>query len=1061
MHNLTSEQERLLGDLRSASPDLAFEWDDARGVASFARGALSGGRALASEHPEAELGRFLGRFGLLFGAPAFPRGFRRSRERTDNLGFTHLVYQQLAAPTAGEGGPPGQDPVEVYGSHLAGHVQPGVGLIEVQSSCWRETKVDNELRVSLDELRAILARRAERVPGYAELERRARRQDDGRFPILQTPRLVLYPWKGALRLSWATYAYGGVELERPEGHPTGAEELVQGQAFVDAQTGEILIFANLGKSAETPDTGAGLAVTPIGGGFAPRTLNVVRVDGGSTYRLRDTTHARELVTYDSENSDAFNTDAERRDGLNAGTLPVSQDTDGNKNWDRTPASTTVAERTASQQPEVDLHFHIRDIYEWYDALAGGRAGWDDNQYANPPVPPQPIRTIAHAKDGPNPSSINAGERLYLVGGQWLAWLQFFDGDRVTYDYLAGSRFIVAHEYQHAITDFNVEDGAGNPGLTYDDWLAAVHEGISDVFGALYSEEWEPATNISPIGQIFRNIAYPRDDGPPPATAAWDAAKRDHFADRNLTTGKAARYQRGTILAHCAYLLGAGGVHQRAGRAPELIPVASLGRQTTGGRDVLRAARIWYRAYAYYFSTHGALSGIPANDENAFRTLRNGCVSAAADLYGVDSPEHRGTLLAFYAVGLHPAGTTYGPDPTFLRWGIDWQRSAPYIGLASPSWSSVDLFVNNGGASEWNALINVLDGGTPTDFENTVYCRVRNVGDQLASNVQIQFFYAKAGTAITTWLPVTDKNGTIQTLTVAALGAGQATFADSAQQSPPASAGVKWYIPPLASGETVSHFCLRAILSAPGDVNPHNNAVQSNISYAAYAPGGSLTMRFVAANPGRSALDLDLRVGAALPRGWRVALTEAAEGVPLRPGEERGFGVRIDMARGADQRLEAPFDGAVTGHVYGGLAGPFEGTLTGVRLDGDRLEGRLSGRLGEAGVFSGGLVGTLDVLTAEVKGRMMGVFQCGRGKAESVCAGFEGCLRPLRRVDVAQYADGRAIGGMTIQVQVPAPGGRCARPLPPTDTAVNPRGGPASRGPRRSRRVRRASPGRFS
>jgi Zn-dependent metalloprotease len=249
------------------------------------------------------------------------------------------------------------------------------------------------------------------------------------------------------------------------------------------------------------------------------------------------------------------------------------------------------------------------------------------------VPPQTIRSIAHARDGTNSSSINAGERLRLVSGNWLCWLQFFDGDRTTYDYLAGSKFIAGHEYQHAITEFNFEDAAGNPGLTYSGWLSAVHEGLSDVFGGLFAEQWLTATEISPIGQIFRNIAYPRDDGPPPSTAAWDANKNDHFDDRNSNPG---RYERGTILAHCAYLMGQRGVHQRASRTPVLIPVYSLGRQTAGGIDLLKAARIWYRAITFYFSTHGALTGIPTSDENTFRTIRNGCVRAAIDYYGTGS-----------------------------------------------------------------------------------------------------------------------------------------------------------------------------------------------------------------------------------------------------------------------------------------------------------------------------------------------------------------------------------------------------------------------------------------
>lgn len=115
----------------------------------------------------------------------------------------------------------------------------------------------------------------------------------------------------------------------------------------------------------------------------------------------------------------------------------------------------------------------------------------------------------------------------------------------------------------------------------------------------------------------------------------------------------------------------GGVHQRSSRTPVLIPVKGLGREIVGGKDVYKAARIWYRALSFYLSNIGAMTGIPANDENIFRTFRNAVVNAAIDLYGANSLEHKTTELAWYAVGLHPVGTDYGPDVTFLTWGADW------------------------------------------------------------------------------------------------------------------------------------------------------------------------------------------------------------------------------------------------------------------------------------------------------------------------------------------------------------------------------------------------------
>jgi hypothetical protein len=325
----------------------------------------------------------------------------------------------------------------------------------------------------------------------------------------------------------------------------------------------------------------------------------------------------------------------------------------------------------------------------------------------------------------------------------------------------------------------------------------------------------------------------------------------------------------------------------------------------------------------------------------------------------------------------------------LRWGVDWWMSSSYIGLSSPFWSSLDLFINNGGISEWNALINVIDSaGNPTQFENNVYCRVRNIGDRDARNVQVQFSYAKCGTGVTTWLPMTDKNGNIQTLNLGTLGAGQSNFADSAQNSPPANASVKWYIPPLAQGETVDHFCIKANVTSIDDVNIYNNEVQSNVAYVPYTPSGSFTMSFIVSNPMREKIPVVLQIRTQLPKGWRTRVLGVEEKVMLKPGEERPFDVIVDMAAGADKYFELPLDGEIKGDFFGSITGSFYGVLTETTWDNKRLQGRLSANLDEIGSIVGGFDGTLNPLTGEIKGRLTGVFQCpGMNSSETFCVGM--------------------------------------------------------------------------
>ena len=241
---------------------------------------------------------------------------------------------------------------------------------------------------------------------------------------------MVYPWQDRFLPAWTTYAYAPYEVEDRAGQPTGKVRLQLCELVIDARTGEQLVIAPTRMDAETAAAGTGLAVTPLGGTFTTRALNVVRVDSSNTYRLRDTTHARDIITYDVAGSTSYSDEWEIGPALANGTLPVSEDTDGDHHWSRTPSDTSDAQRTAGQQPEVDGHFHARQVYEWYDALAGGRAGWDNGNYADPPVPPQPVRILTHVYDDDSASvrSVNAYQWRALSGGKWYFYLAFFDGD---------------------------------------------------------------------------------------------------------------------------------------------------------------------------------------------------------------------------------------------------------------------------------------------------------------------------------------------------------------------------------------------------------------------------------------------------------------------------------------------------------------------------------------------------------------------------------------------------------------------------------------------------------
>ncbi len=1032
----TPSQKQLIDLLEQTQRDFSHDWDPVRGGLAFARA-----HDLVATRPQAQgddvaaraarVADFLKRYGELFGLPGGVASLRPVRSKSDAIGFTHLQFQQQHA--LGDG--PRRQAIEVYGSKLVAHFAPDGRMVELQSACYTTTQPANNLKVKADQLGAIVLKGLRGLDGLAELAARMKRQDESLFPLMQAPRLVVYPWHERMLLAWATHGYARLPKEEQEDPEKARDIIAFGQMFFDAESGELFLFAPMRKGAENAATGSGIGTLPLGGPFTSRSLNIVRQDMTGTYRLKDTTRARSIITYDANANSAW-VYPSIPSLIDGGTIPVSEDTDADFAWNRAAANTTDAERTASQQPETDAHATVADLYDWYAAL-GGRIGWDDGAYAAPLVPNQTLNVVTHCFDGVagTSRSINAFFDAGLVSGHWVAHLAFFDGDPTDaanpYDYLAGSKSIVAHEYQHAVTDFSFVDGMGNPGLVYSDWFAAVHEGLSDVFGGLYTGDWWMARDISQTGLMFRNLAFPRD------TTCFDGSKFDHWDDRNNITGTGARYFRGDILAHAAYLMAQGGVHQRALRTPALIPVRGMGHETVNGRSVYKAARICYRAVAEYLGNAGAATGLPANDQNIFRAIRNGCVSAAIDLYGAGSLEHRTTVLAWYAVGLHPVGSNYGADCTFLTWGADWWMSRPYVGLSSPDWASRDLFINNGGSSEWNAKVNVLDGiGNPTQFENDVYFRVRNVGTAAANNVQVQFEYTKISAGGATWLPMTDKDGNIQSLSIGNLAAGASSFPDADQNSPPATARIKWWIPPLEVGETVDHFCTRARVFSISDVNAHNNEVQSNVAYAAFVPGMMARFGFFVGNERPQAIPLDLLVSHSLPRDWKLRFLEPVEGVLLKPGEQRRLHALIELPQRAGSVLEAPFDGRLRGLLDGDVSGRAEGVLSNARLQGQQFDATVALTAEDGSHVAGRLAGSLDAATAQLSGWIDGSVQGAGGHgAKPARVSFKGCLRPNRVVNIGQRIGGIATSGLSVQLQVPLPQGSCFEELPPTDTKV--------------------------
>lgn len=1056
--NISEVQLKLLDEIHNIHKGVDVAWDESKGVASLMRGDL--GRAKEGEKQYVLAFNFIEKYGDLFGPHGLSGYIDHLRTRTDGAGWTHIEWQQLCEVEGNE-----KKRIEVFGSKLIAHISPRGVLTGIQSGCWRDVDVAGGPLVSHDLLQKTLMEKLSGAHSLDTLLGQLKERKIYKFPIISCPRLVLYPGPKRCRLAWAGFSYG-VSREDKKG-------IFVGRFFGDAKTGEIFVFSPTTFSVQ----GTGMPVTPLGGPYVPRTLEVVK-DGAADYRLWDKTgysggEGRDIITYNAKGNSSFKNVTRVALALNnnnTATLPVSPDNDDQ--WDLTASgNSSDAGRLASQQPETDAHYFCHELYAWYRDLAGknvtapskwNRLGWDAGEdcskFENLGMPPQHIRSIVHTYDpqsGKIRTAASSFNSFYTddsdIFDTWVSFMLFPDGNPAgncatendSFDYPAGSAAIVGHEYQHGITQFSFIDPSGQPGLTIQSvsstdfdphpqsWEWALYEGLSDAFGCMFSEQWLVGLDLSRTGMAIRNLAFPRDpstfDNMPTASSGIGCGighhNLDHYGDAYKRNGGICvnAYDRGTILGHLSYLMSGGGIHQRNTRNPELIPVIGLGRNT--------AAKIWYYALTYHCQSISVdnicCDSACDNSNRIFPTLADGLLSAALELGSSrDSIEYTTTRLALYATGLLPEyEKPYGADATCMRWGRDLGLSPSYVGFDSPMYDSVDLYVSNDDSTPgWNALINVdTPGGGSTGFENHVYCRVRNVGDEIARNVKVKVSYTKASAAPVDWIEIGE------------ISYGSLAIGESKMNDP----YLGWSIPPKAQGEYIDHFCLKAEITSDNDVNPYNNIVQSNITYAAYDPLNPQFFHFMVGNPTKETIPVQIKVDSELPRGWETHVDQM-EIKKLEPGEQHMARIHIGMPAGADKKLEPPFNGEVVGEVFGMLTGQFKGVLSDTRMAREKLTGRIALNLEMIGSFIGTFEGKLDAHTGDLNGRATGTYCCpGGAQNKRMCVGVKACLRPLRRISISQTVGDKTIGGLTIQVQVPMPPHRYARALPPTDTYVMP------------------------
>lgn len=159
--------------------------------------------------------------------------------------------------------------------------------------------------------------------------------------------------------------------------------------------------------------------------------------------------------------------------------------------------------------------------------------------------------------------------------------------------------------------------------------------------------------------------------------------------------------------------------------------------------------------------------------------------------------------------LSAAPAAPAPDVMVTRWH---SRVTTEYEVDSMSWAwtwvSPDIWVDND-------LNGVADSEVFFNTDNKLHIRLHNKGNLDASGISVQLFYQDAAPGLSDagWLPVKNTAAVTQSLTGLSLAAGTSDT---------------WYVDwsPVPSG-TSHHFCIRAIVSVPGDPNTDNKRVLSN------------------------------------------------------------------------------------------------------------------------------------------------------------------------------------------------------------------------------------------
>ncbi len=286
-----------------------------------------------------------------------------------------------------------------------------------------------------------------------------------------------------------------------------------------------------------------------------------------------------------------------------------------------------ADNTWTDGANVDAHTYAGYTYDYYFKRFG-RRGLDNSDI--------PIRSITHPASREDFFSYSPDfwGQFFLNAGYYGDGIMIY-GDGLpegyvtsngqSWNYLAGSLDVVAHELSHGVTDYT-------SGLIYQGESGALNESFSDMMGTSAEFFFQPAGSgalradylmgedtITPGG--LRSMAHPNDYGDP-----------DHYSIR-YTGGQdnGGVHTNSGIPNHVFYLAIEGGTNRVSHQAVTGV----------GGANREQVEKAFYRAFTEL---------LPANAN--FHTARSATIQAARDLYPGNSALESAITQAWTAVGVN-------------------------------------------------------------------------------------------------------------------------------------------------------------------------------------------------------------------------------------------------------------------------------------------------------------------------------------------------------------------------------------------------------------------------